>query len=95
MSQLCRERRLIAVIKQVRDVEQRLAFVAEHRHDFRMRVAERVDGQAAEKIQIPSACVVEEVTTLPAYGEYRQAVVGWNQDAFLEFGNFLKVHTLL
>ena len=47
-----RQWRLIRVVKQVRNVQQSLRCVPQHRHDFRVGIAQGIYGQPPEEIQI-------------------------------------------
>ena len=50
--QLARERRLIRIVEQIRNMSGAARFAPDHSDDSRMRVAERIDRDAAEKIEI-------------------------------------------
>ena len=50
--ELARERRLIRIVKQIRDVRGAARFAADHANHARMRVAQRVHGNSGQKIEI-------------------------------------------
>src|SRR5580704_18877981 len=59
-NQLARQRRLIRIMKKIRNVNGAARLTPNYAHQSRMRVAQRVDGDASQKIQIfPSLGVVE------------------------------------
>ena len=50
-----RERGLIRILKEIRKVDGAASFAANHAHQARMGVAERIDGDATKKIEIFAA----------------------------------------
>src|SRR5205807_5228483 len=52
-------------------------------------------GETAQKIEVLLAGLVVQVAALAAHRQNRQAVVSRNQNAFLEFGDFLEAHVHL
>ena len=63
--QFARERRLIRIVKEIRKVNGAPGFAPDHAHQARMRVAERIDGDSAEKIQIFASPRIIEAAAAP------------------------------
>src|SRR5712692_3643949 len=59
--EFARERTLIRVMKKIRDVNGARGFAADYFHDPRMRVAKRVHGDAAQKIEVLFPRGIEDV----------------------------------
>ena len=53
--ELARERRLIRILKEIGKMDGATGFAANYAHQARMGVAERIDGDATEKIEIFAA----------------------------------------
>jgi len=91
-TQFLGQRRLIAVVEQIRDVQQRLRLVAERGHDLRVGITQRVHRQAAQEVQILPAAIIIKITALTPDRQNRQAIVSGDQHPFFEFDDFFKVH---
>ncbi len=59
-------------------------FAANHFHDPWMRVAQRIDGNAAQKIEVLFPVSIVDVASLPAFQQKRLALVS-RQQKFLRF----------
>ena len=87
-----RQRRLILVIDQIRDVQQRFRRVAQGSHDLRVRVTQGIHCQSSEKIQILLPAVVVQITAIAGYRQNGQPVISRNQEAIFEFGDLIEIH---
>ncbi len=71
-----RQRALVGVMKEIREVNRTPGFATYHFHDSRMRVAERVYGDAAKKIQIFFPSGIENVRAAAMCHDHRRALIG-------------------
>lgn len=75
------ERTLKFVVKEIGKVNGARGFAANHFDDVGMRVAEAVDGDAAEKIEIFFARGIEDVRTAAVCEDERLAFVGGEKES--------------
>src|ERR1700679_933711 len=68
LRQLARERSLIRVVEQIRDVRSAACFAPNHTNNAWMSVTQRVDGDARQKVEIGTAIGIVQTAT-PAVGE--------------------------
>src|SRR5216683_7616928 len=73
---------LIGVMKKIREVDGTRGFAADYFHDARMRVAKRVDGDAAQKIEILLPRGIENIRAAAVSQDHRLALVGGQQELF-------------
>ena len=74
-----RKLRLALVVVEVRGVDERAALAGDGFFNHRVVVAERVDADAAEQVEISSSVLVDDVNALAADKEDGVAVVGGKQ----------------
>ena len=87
-----RELGLPLVVIEVRRVDERAALVGDSVDDRRMVIAERVDADAAEQIEIAIAVLVDDVHTFAADKKNRAAIVRGKQQAGLRGANLFEFH---
>src|SRR5581483_3336923 len=90
--QFLRQRRLIRMVDEVRDMQQGFGFVAQNGKDLRVRIAQSVHRQAPQEVQVFLALVIPEVAALSTHRQDRQALVSRDQHALFEFSDLAKIH---
>src|ERR1700682_2863154 len=80
--EFARERALIGIVIEIREVNGAGGFAADYFHDARMRVPERIDGDTAKKIQIFLASGVVDVSAA-AVGHHRRLALVSRQKELL------------
>ena len=82
---------LVLVAVEVRNVDQFGGLVTNRLHDSRVRVAERVDAQAGDEVEVLLPLEVEEENSFAALKGDRVAVVSLEKIAALEVDDLFKV----
>ncbi len=80
--ELARERALIGVVIEIREVNGARRFATDHSYDSRVRVTERVDGNAAQEIEIFLAGGVIDVRALAVSHDRGLTFVGGQKKLF-------------
>src|SRR5712692_2739916 len=75
-----RERTLIGIVIEIREVNRAGGFAANYFHDARMRVPERVYGDAAKKIKVLFSDGIENVRAAAVGHDQRRALVGGHKE---------------
>ena len=73
-------------------MKNRPRLAAQQTGNLRLPVTQRVDGQAAQEIQITFPLVVVKRAAVTAHRQDGQALVGLDQVFLLEFSNLVEVH---
>ena len=63
--EFARQRPLKGIVKQIRDVHRASRLPAHHAHQSRMRISQRIHGDAREKIEIFASLRIVEVAAAP------------------------------
>jgi hypothetical protein len=79
-------------VEEVADVQQARGLLLDGRHDGRMAVAERGDGQAGLEVEVLGAVGVPQPCPLPAHELHRLARVGRDDVGALERLELLEAH---
>ena len=77
--QLARQRPLVRVMVEIGDVDYAGRLTPHDAHQARMRVTQRVDREAAQKIQILLPARIVQIAALPAREHHRRPLVGGHQ----------------
>src|SRR5882762_5016909 len=89
-----RERTLVGVMKEIREVNGARGLTADYFHDAGMRMSECVYGGTAKKIEIFFPSGIENVSAAAVGQHHRLALVGWQKEllgikqARVRFGGF-------
>src|SRR5258708_7419293 len=89
-----RELRLILVEEKIRNMNQPSRLALDRRLDGRVAVAERIDSDSAQEIEIALALRIPEIHAAPANKQDGLALVGWNQDLRFHPGHRGEPHAL-
>jgi len=87
LDEFARERRLKRILKKIGKMDGAASFAANHAHQPRMGVAERIDGDAAEKIEIFAPLRIVKTAAAAVREHYRRAPVGVHQVARFRSAN--------
>ena len=90
LGKLQRQLRLALVKEEIRGVDELAALPDDGLFDGRMAVAERVNADAAQQVEIALALLVDEVHTLSASEKNGIAVVGGKQQLGFGCANFIE-----
>src|SRR5258708_10703388 len=80
--EFARKGTLIGVMKKIRKVDGTRGFTADYFHDARMRVAKRVHGDTAQKIEILLSRGIENIRAAAVSQDHRLALVGGQKELF-------------
>src|SRR5580704_4302727 len=94
LRQHLREFRLILVEEEIRNVNQPPCLTLDRRLDCRVIVAERIDSNSTQEIQVSLALGVPEIHAAPANKKYRLALVGRKQKLRFHAGDRSETHAL-
>src|ERR1035438_1152590 len=89
-----RQFRLILVEEEIRNMNQPASLTLDRRLDRRVVIAERINSDSTQEIQIPLATRIPEIHAAPAYKKDRLALVGGKQELRFHAGNRSEVHAL-
>ena len=89
-----REFRLILVEKKIGNMDQPPRLALDRRLDGRMVVAERIDSDSTEEIQIAFALGIPEIDAAPAHKKDGLALVGGKQKLRFHAGDRSETHAL-
>src|SRR5437016_7927966 len=89
-AQLLSEAPLIFVVVEVGDVDELCGLVADGLDDTRVGVADRIDAQAGDEIQIAAPIQVKQKDAFPASKSYRITIVGLKKAAAFKFDDFFE-----
>jgi hypothetical protein len=89
------EGRLSFVVVEVRNVNQLATLLDNGLLNRRMRIAQRIDADAAEQIEIAHAVFVDQMHAFATLKEQRIAVVGDEQQLRLSCFQFVQFHRVL
>ena len=92
--QLLRQFRLILVEKKIRNMNQPARLTLDRRLDRRVVVAERIDSDSTQKIQIALATRIPEIYAAPAHKKNGLALVGGKQELRFHAGDGREAHAL-
>src|SRR6267143_659389 len=81
-SEFARERALVRVVIEIREMNRTVGFAADYFHDSRMCVTEGVDSDAAEKIEILLPGGVKNIRAAPVRHDYGRPFVGGQEKLF-------------
>src|SRR5262249_5407144 len=90
-AELLRQRGLVFVIVEIGSVNKTSGLITNRLHDSWVCVAQRIDSNSRNQIEVLLALYVVEVNTLPALEDHRVAVVGLQNVAAFQVGDLLKV----
>src|SRR5258708_23187265 len=89
-----REFRLILVEKQIGNMNQSACLTLDRRLDGRMVVAQRIDSDPTQEVQIPLAARIPEIHATPANKKNGLALVGGKQELRFHAGDRSEAHAL-
>ena len=89
-----REFRLILVEEEIRNMNQPAGLTLDRRLDRGVVVAERIDSDSAQEIQIPLAARIPEIHAAPANKKDGLALVGGKQELRFHAGDGSEAHAL-
>ena len=89
LGQALGQRSLVLVVEVVRGVDEQAGLLAEHPQDARVAVAQRVDADAGEQIEVALAAQIEHVASLAPVEHQRVAGIGREHIASLQIHDLL------